>query len=199
MIDTHRFKELLARFEPVSEFAREIPESVPLSEAEIDAFEGRMGFPVPDDLREWLGSVNGAFVGTVVSFGVRTSEPFLDMESILNIFTSWREKKWLPVGNDGCGNYYVMITQGEYGEGFPIVFVEAVVDHQTPRYIVASDLGHFLIFLAEDELESELSDELEIGPSAWFDKQKVTHDDPAILRFHGIALPWEVDNNPEQI
>ena len=151
---------------------------------------------MPDDLREWLKISNGTFVGTVPVYGVHPANSPLSLEVVLKIYALWREKKWIPIADDGCGNYYVMATQGEFGEGFPIVFVEAVTDHENPRYIVASDLGHFLIFLMEDELslrQADPYDPTEPPETPWpFDKE-VVHDDPAILNFHGVPLPWDAD------
>jgi cell wall assembly regulator SMI1 len=193
MIDSKKIKEMLAQLE----WPRHIEpprQPGPLGDAEFDAFEDRIGIRVPDDLREWLKISNGAFVGTVPVFGVHPPSYPLSMEKLFEIYPSWREKKWIPVASDGCGNYYVIPTQGEYGEGFPIVFVEAVTDYETPKYIVASDLSHFLIFLIEDEqllMKMEPLDLLEGEPTPWpFDEQKVVNDDPAILNFRDVRVPW---------
>lgn len=196
MIDANRIRQMLARFDRRTDIAPVGPPPAPISDAEIDALQDRIGIPVPEGLREWLKIANGAFVGTVAAYGAHPTDCPSSLEEVLEIYPLWRDRKWIPVADDGCGNYYVMPTQGEFGEGFPIVFIEAVTDYETPRYIVASDLAHFLVFLIEEELALMNIDPVEISerPQAWpFDKQIVVHDDPAILNFHGVPLPWEVD------
>ena len=114
------------------------------------------------------------------------------MESILKIFPSWRQRGWLPIGDDGCGNYHVIPLRGDYGPGFPVVFVEIIQDANAPLYIAASDLEHFIRSFIEDEVER-----FEWPPDkplelVWpFDKEEVLRKDPAILNFTGVALPWE--------
>lgn len=147
---------------------------------------------MPDDLRRWFKISNGAFVGTVPVYGVHPFSSPLSMERRLEIYPEWREKSWIPISDDGCGNYYVLPTRGEFGDGFPVVFVEAVVDPREPGYVVASDLGHFLIFLMESELALMNSDPTELVRSPWpFDELKVVRDDPAILNFFDLRLPWD--------
>ncbi len=191
MIDVDRIDALLARLEQPGDPPR--PEG--LSDAEVSVLEDYLHTPLPDDLRDWLKFSNGAFIGTVPAFGAYPLDAPLSMGKILEIFPTWRVKKWIPVASDGCGNYYVIPTQGEFGEGFPVVFVEAVTDKDVPRYIVASDLARFIILLIEDELALMATDPAQDDPeaSSWFDKQKMLHYDPAILNFHGVSLPWEAD------
>jgi cell wall assembly regulator SMI1 len=193
MLNAKKIREILAQFERPSD----LPQPGPLPDAEIVALEGRLGIRVPDDLREWLKISNGAFAGTVPIYGVHHGDHPLGMEEVLRIFPSWRENKWIPVADDGCGNYYVMATQGEFGKGYPIFFVEAVTDETAPRYIVASDLGHFLVLVMESELAQRDLDpvETELEPSPWFNEQEVLHDDPAVLNFHGVPLPWNADKS----
>jgi cell wall assembly regulator SMI1 len=197
MINTKKVKELLARFDTPSDLPQAGPQPAAIGDAEINALEDRIGTRVPDDLRDWLKISNGAFVGTVPLYGVHPPGFPLRMEKILEIYPLWREKKWIPISSDGCGNYYLMATQGEFGQGHPIFFVEAVTDETAPRYIVASDLGHFLVLVMESELAQRDLDavETELEPSPWFNEQKVLHDDPAILNFHGVPLPWNADKS----
>jgi cell wall assembly regulator SMI1 len=197
MIDAKKVKELLARFETEGNFPQPPPQPAATSDVDIEALQGRIGIKVPDDLREWLKISNGAFADTIPVYGAHPAEHPLSMEGILNIFPLWREIKWIPVAGDGCGNYYVIATQNEFGEGFPVVFIEAVTDNSTPRYIVASDLGHFLVLVMESELAQRDLDpvETELEPLPWFNEQKVLHDDPAILNFHGVPLPWNADKS----
>lgn len=159
-------------------------ESLPsgASDAELNSFSDRTGIVLPNEFRQWLKFTNGACVGPGGLFGIRTALPFLDIETYFGMYPSWREKKWLPIAGDGCGNYYVIATQSEYGVGYPVLFIETFASSDLPAYIVASDLEHFLHFLFEKE----------IGNRTWpFDERTVTKKDPAILNFANVSLPWE--------
>ena len=88
----------------------------------------------------------------------------------------------IPTAGDGCGNHYILATRGDFGAGFPVLFIDCSVDHESPAFIVASDIGRFLEFLLGKEL----------GVAGWpFDKASVLHADPNIRRFQGVALPWD--------
>ncbi len=187
MTELEEIKRLIKQFNAPGDFP------APLSNKELEAFGAIIGIELPNDLRDWLKISNGALVGTVPVYGLHRGNAPLSMERILRIFPLWRDRKWIPVAGDGCGNYYVMATQQEFGEGFPIVFVRPVSDKAPPRYIAASDLGHFLVFLMETELRNDALDaaDMEVEPSLWFNKERALRDDPAILKFHGVPLPWE--------
>ena len=80
--------------------------------------------------------------------------------------------------------------RGDSGSGFPVVFHDHA-DQYNPSYIMASDLEHFVKFLAEDEVTSEAS----APDTGWypgpFNKKEVVRTDPAILSYTGVRLPWE--------
>jgi cell wall assembly regulator SMI1 len=149
--------------------------------AECNAFEARTGISLPDDFRSWLKLSNGPCIGPGGLFGIRPARTALDIESRLANFPTWKTRKWLPVAGDGCGNYYVIPTQHEFGVGYPVVFIEPITTADAPQYIVASSIGRFLIFLLEEEL----------GAKGWpFTETKVLEADPDIVRFVGVDLPW---------
>ncbi|MDT8306179.1 MAG: SMI1/KNR4 family protein [Anaerolineae bacterium] len=153
-----------------------------ITDGQIDGFVRRTGIPVPDQLREWLNIANGPYIGSRATLGIRTADKYRDIEALLQIAPAWKSKAWIPIASDGCGNYYILPTQQEYGEGYPVVFVEVIEKVDEAAYIVASDIAHFLAFLMEDELK--LSDK-------WpFEKAYVTNRDPEIVKFHNVALPW---------
>ena len=198
MLDTKKLEELLAKF----------PEE-PVTDADLEGFVRDIGMPVPDDLRAWLKMANGPSVPPRL-FGLRTRS---DIESILEIHPNWKMKKWIPIGNDGCGNYYVVPTQQEFGAGFPVMFIDTMEWSETPTYLVASSVGAFLKFFLESEIilselvplyktmldEGAWGNRLAIGindprrPKWPFDKQYVVERDPGILGFSKELLPWEVD------
>jgi hypothetical protein len=176
-MDVVKISELLIRV------PREPGTSLPggVLDAELAAFSSRTRIAVPDELKVWLKLTNGPCIGPGGLFGIRTLRSSMDMESYLELYPAWKKKKWLPIAGDGCGNYYIMPTQYDYGRGFPVLFVETSISGDKPAYIVASDIEHFLMFLLEQEL----------GSKAWpFDREAVTKKDPNILQFVGVPLPW---------
>ena len=126
---------------------------------------------------------NGPCVGPGGLYGIKTIRKHLDIEVYLEMFPGWQTKKWIPIAGDGCGNHYILATQDDYGAGFPVLFIDCSMDDESPAFIVASDIGHFLAFLLGKEL----------GVSGWpFDEASVVHADPSIRHFQGVALPWDV-------
>src|SRR5581483_128991 len=106
------------------------------------------------------------------------------METYLGMFPSWKVRKWVPVAGDGCGNYYVIPTQGEYGSGYPVLFIDTSSTSDAPSFVVSSDIGHFLVALLEKEL----------GAAGWpFNENYVTKADPRITDFSHVPMPWSAD------
>lgn len=177
MLDSQGIQELLAKV------PRPPDESLPggLSNDTLSGFEHRTGIPLPNDLREWLRTTNGPCIGPGGIYGIHPTRTFLDIEGYYKIFPGWQSKKWIPIAGDGCGNYYVLATQHEYGIGFPVFFIDTSISSDIPTYVVASDLWRFLAFLLKREL----------GESGWpFDQRVVRNADPEIDRVRNIALPW---------
>ena len=153
-----------------------------LQDEDLDGFAQRTGIVPPPDLRAWLKICNGPCVGPGGLFGIRKASLHLNIESYLDLFPFWKRAKWIPIAGDGCGNYYVVPTQGEFGRGVPVLFIDTHESSESPAFVVASDVGHFLAFLLEFEL----------GNRSWpFSERAVTDKDPAILDFAGAPLPWE--------
>jgi hypothetical protein len=151
------------------------------AEQELDSFVHRTGITLPTSLRQWLRTSNGPCVGPGGLFGIRPERSGQDIERIFDIFPTWKARKWIPIAGDGCGNHYVLPTEDDFGVGFPVVFVDNFVSSDSPAYIVASDLEHFLVELLEKEL----------GKQGWpFDRNHVLRNDPHIVDFQGVALPW---------
>ncbi|HVW38717.1 MAG TPA: SMI1/KNR4 family protein [Pirellulales bacterium] len=149
---------------------------------QLNAFEQRTGIQIPPELSSWLSISNGPGVGPGGFLGLETSRRGFDIDQYLALCPIWKEKKWIPVASDGCGNFYVVPTNGEFGAGFPVVFVDLGESYDSPAYIVASGVFKFIRFLLEREL----------GATQWpFDSEQVVRCDPDILKFRGVALPWE--------
>lgn len=179
MENANRIKELITQ-SPAP------PEGIPggTTLGAIDAFTNRTGVNVPEDMREWLQLSNGPCIGPGGIYGIETAREELDIEFIWKLRPRWKERRWIPIADDGCGNDYVMVTQGEFGPGYPIVFFDTIANRHWPAYAVASDLGHFLVFLLEREL----------GKEGWpFNEKMVTSADPAIVQIKRVPLPWNLD------
>ena len=178
MIDFLRIRELLHTVpRPPDD-----PLPIGLGDDECDKFEKSSGITLPKDVRDWLKIANGPCVGPGGFFGIQPSREHLDIDSFLSMFPSWKVRKWIPIAGDGCGNYYVVPTQNEFGNGFPVLFIDISFSTNEPSYIVASDIGHFIVSLLEKEL----------GKDGWpFNKKAVIQSDPKIISFHSVVLPWE--------
>jgi cell wall assembly regulator SMI1 len=155
---------------------------------EIDAFEHRTAIVVPASLREWLAITNGPTASDWL-FGIRPKRQSLDVEVILRIYPGWQKMGWIPVANDGCGDYYVLATAPKDSPGHPVFFIENHEDIEKPKYVVASDLWHFLRFFLEDALQEDLSSE---APSWPFSREFVLRHDPALADYKNVPRPWEI-------
>ncbi len=156
------------------------------SQAEIDALEQRIGVPIPNELRAWLAQCNCPPVGPGGLYGICPERDFLDIEAHYRLFPHWREKGWIPVAGDECGDYYVLDTTATTRSGHPILFL----DHEestrdvcdTVSYVVASGLWPFLRYI--------LLCEKDAAYNIW-DEQDALRADPGLADYSGVARPWE--------
>jgi len=156
---------------------------VGLSTEQIEEFEASQGFKIPDRLREWLSTANGPCIGPGGIVGLGTKRSSQDASRILEIYPEWRDKGWIPIAGDGCGNYYVVATKNEYGKGEPVLFIDVNIDRSRPVFVAASNTWFFLRFLLRKELDE----------SKWpYSEVDVVREDPEITIFVGVSLPWDV-------
>ena len=170
----------------------DIPSGV--SGTDLRMFQRRTGIEVPWDLAAWLQVTNGPLLGTQVGLGINTGNNFTDIEYTYTLYPEWLAIGWIPIVNDGCGNYYIVPTRNEFGEGFPVFFVDLGASESTvPAYIAASTVRHFFeSFLETELLQSQVPDDAPFSTLWWpFDKELVLARDPSILEFHDLPLPWE--------
>ncbi len=161
-----------------------------VSDADLRAFSERTGIEIPAPLSTWLKLSNGPCVGPGGLFGIRPARADLDIERCFERYPQWKERAWIPVAGDGCGNSYVLATAQEFGPGWPVLFIETLPSPQEPACIVASDLWRFLVFL----LEREFFREKGIRDTPWpFDRTEVTRRDPEIESYKDVPMPWESD------
>jgi cell wall assembly regulator SMI1 len=155
-------------------------ETIPsgLLKDDLDRFEQRTEIELPSSFRSWLMTTNGPCVGPGGIVGIGTTRDLQDLECIYDLYPTWKEKGWIPIAGDGCGNYYVL-THGEYNIE-PVVFVDVMENSDEPAFVVASSLWQFLDFLFRKDL----------GKSRWpFDEAEVVATDPNIIRTQ-FVLPW---------
>ncbi len=159
-------------------------ESLPpgVSEEVLRGLEFRLGVQLPAAYRDWLMLCNGPLVGPGGMFGVNPTDADYDLETAYARNPHWKSNGWLPIADDGFGNAYFLVMPGRYKGGEPVIFVESICYESTvPVYIAASGLWRFLRFFFRKEL----------GLSAWpFDEQAVVLEDPEILNYPEIPLPW---------
>lgn len=161
-----------------------------VSDADLSAFSERTGVQIPPPLAAWLKLSNGPCVGPGGLFGIRPARTGHDIEQIFDFIPLWKERAWIPVAGDGCGNYYVLASAQEFGPGWPVLFIETTMSSEVPAYIVASGLWKFLVFLLEDEFLRVKG----ISDTPWpFDRAEVTRRDPEIESFKGVSMPWDAD------
>ncbi|GAA1896347.1 SMI1/KNR4 family protein [Lapillicoccus jejuensis] len=95
--------------------------------AELVALEARLGRPLPAELAAFLSVCNGARIGPGGFFGQRPDAPSCDLPTVAALWPGWAQQMWLPVAGDGCGNYYLLTTEGDVG------FVDTMEDPASLR------------------------------------------------------------------
>ena len=148
----------------------------------IADWELRNQIRLPPEFRAWLAACNGPCVGPGGVTGIATKRNSQDVDFLLRLHPDWHKQGWVPLAGDGSGNYYVVATKGEFGPGEPVLFIDNMIEENVPAFVVASDSWQFLWFMLKKEL----------GQSKWpFDRAEVVSEDPAILTFSSVCLPWE--------
>lgn len=176
MLNESRIRELLSK---LTHPDNKIPDG--LSKAEIIKLSQKIDITLPKDFSSVLEITNAPYINGQVLLGV-SSEDHRSLEAVYQMYPKWKYWGWLPIANDGCGNYYIIPTKNDFGEGYPVIFIESTINSETPGYIVASNVAIFIEFLIERELKM----------SRWpFDKQLLLSRDPNIQNYQNVNLPWE--------
>lgn len=176
----------LAELAPRDPQLHKLPDGA--TEAQIDAFERRFEITFPDPLRTWLKFSNGAPIGRggLCKLDESDSVGSVGWHYTYPATANWKERGWIPVGGDGCGNEYVLATMVVDGPGMPVLFIDCSLDHETPAYVVSSDLWHFLLANLDNEIER----------NGWpCKKEPVLTSDPGLVNYHTWPKCWEVDSN----
>ena len=118
-----------------------------VSDSEIDGFVWKSELPIPPEVRDWLRFTNGPRIGPGGVFGIG------DFERVDGFLPEFRENRWLPLGTDGCGDYYVLALDSEDKPLCPVYFIDPYRSgYSTPDYAVASGFWRFLWFLFKAEM-----------------------------------------------
>lgn len=154
-----------------------------LSENEIVSMEERLKVKLPQEVYELLLFTNAPFIGGQALLGISKQNNAYSIEELYKLYPQWQNQGWLPVGDDGCGNYYITTIEKKLSNDHPVFFVEATFDPDKIAYVVASSISHFVEFLIERELKL----------NRWpFDQNYVLLKDPDILKFKAYGLPWKL-------
>jgi hypothetical protein len=149
---------------------------------DVDHLASTTGIVVPSEFRKWLLTCNAPRVGYGFYFGINTVDEVLDIRHLIQSYPSWVSRGWLPLAGDGCGNYYLVATRGEFGPGAPVFYVDTAEGEDTPAYLVASNTLYCISFLLKRDLDR----------TEWpFNGIEVIGSDPEIVRFDGLPLPWD--------
>jgi hypothetical protein len=139
--------------------------------------------PIPPEVREWLRFTDGPCIGPGGVYGLR------EFEKTYKFLPDFKDKRWLPLGTDGCGDYYVLALESEDEPLRPVYFIDPHQDggYGMPTYAVASEFWRFLWFLFQHEL----------GERRWpFGVEFVLANDPALKDVKSALLPWVANERP---
>jgi hypothetical protein len=181
--DTEKRRAELIKNPFAGDLGRTLPDGYPkgVTEKDFRAFRSRTGIELPDDVKQWLKITNGA----PQFFGIGEAPKASNMEDLWRLCPRLQDIGWIPVGEDGSGNYFVRLMP-ESGDRGGVFFVEANKPHQL-EYAVASDTLHFALFYLR-HLEVCESRKMTEWPH---DKSFVLSQDPELAQVVGAPFYWD--------
>jgi len=177
------------------------PNGVPAgaSKQDLRAVEQLYGVRMPPVLQEWFSVVNGAFCAT---------QGFLALGDYRVDYKDFITKLWLPVADDGCGDYYLVdLTSPDQGD-YPVFFWDHESGYDletaglTKGYAVASNVWIFSLLFLRQALRHELAArgggaaEREASWHWPFDRDRTLQHDPALACVTSAPLPWKANGGP---
>jgi cell wall assembly regulator SMI1 len=139
---------------------------------------------LPAEMKEWLRLCNAPYFGGEVFLGVKPAPAFRLIESAYELYPDWEDYEWIPVSQDGCGNYYVLDVSQSVTDTRPVYFIDHEEGSDKPCYIAASGLWEFVRFALEQDLTKDRR-----FP---FDKEFVLAKDPRLESYAGdVPFAWQ--------
>jgi len=147
----------------------------------IQWIERELGISIPPSLKEWWQHCNGFSFTYGNAYGVNTEDPGGDIRGIYRLdgLDAWRQRNWIPVADDGCGNYYLLVRD-EIADLFPVCFVEMLEDPFSLHYAASSGIHHFLWGFVSTS----------VGRDWPFNRSEALALDPDLARVQVAPLPW---------
>lgn len=159
-------------------YALSDPYPAGITEEELAAFTSRTGIKLPEDVKQWLRITNGASG----FYGIGSAQQGANMERLWELRPVLRQR-WIPVGSDDFGNFYVRVVPESGGRG-GVFYVEATSTDEL-EYAAASDTVHFALFSLEQRLEGHET-------YGWpRDKSFVLSKDPDLAHVEGARFFWD--------
>jgi len=150
-------------------------------ERSIQELESTFGFPLPAEYRSWLERFDDVSFDGAYFCGLSGDGRLSRHQS------EWASQGWVNVANDGCGDYYALVLNQQFGLSAPVVFID-VYKELADAYIVASEFPKFvqgLLMLERDEVDREGAE-----PHWPFDRIETLKMDPEIMSARNIRFPW---------
>jgi hypothetical protein len=156
------------------------------TDADIAALIARSGMHLAPELVDWLRLCNGLLLAGGELLGVPPAQ-VTTIERMLELMPEWRERGWLPVGGDRCGDYCVLDAHTGPDGLRPVYFVDQA-DMLAPDYVVASGLWPFVRGFFHDTCVAD-----DPGDITWpFDREHVLAEDPDLARYAGgVRFAWD--------
>lgn len=162
-----------------------------LSQA-ILKLEDDLGFPLTDEYRTWLEHFAYVEIDCQSFFG------FSRLDSLSEVQFDWISRGWLAVASDRCGNYYVLVHNGEFGLPAPVIFIDMIRGIEE-AYIFASSFPKFIQGSLEGEKFNDsvehlnTEEQLHLERTWPFNPNIAREFDPDIFLAKNIHLPWHDD------
>ena len=169
----------LLRQAPKLEEGRPEYEPGPATMDDIRKFETENDMSLSRDVIEWLMTTNGISRAPGGLNGV-SGYMAIETEGALTAYPEWKSMNWFPLGEDGCGNYYVSYPIDRFPDRRPVCFVDGIHPDRI-AYVVASSAWHFVYGLLNKEM----------GDERWpFNRDYMLEQDPTIQEFTELPMPW---------
>lgn len=167
--------------------------------AEIAQLKSDLGRDIPVDLIHWLGYFNGGQIGAHTFFGTRSGIGHADLRLAVADNLKLGRSNFLPVATDGASGVYCLACVG-VDAGVMVRFLPENAT-EAPDYVVASDLTHFVWFLAssvdwyDNVYRGKTLKEIQSGifhkDFFWpLERGGVLSIDPQLANIHSFQFPW---------